>query len=122
MTVSPNTPTTQWIRDHGTIVETSTDVLIDELGSFFVDELGNNLLDSASSDGVYAGHAWAANTAEAVNTGWSNVFGNNTPLGAMTRTTVQGDTRTTVQGDTRVTSEGQSNNVTPTAWGSDEYA
>ncbi len=115
------TPTTQWIRDRGTTVETSTDVLIDELGNYFVDELGNNLLDSPSSDGVYPGHAWAANTDEMTNTSWADVFGGNIPLGAYTRTTVQGDTRTTVQGDTRVTSDGQSNNVTPTSWGSDEY-
>jgi hypothetical protein len=122
MTTAPNTPRTQWIRDKGTTIDADTGVLIDELGNFFVDELGFNLLDSVSSDGVYAGHAWATNTGEVVNTGWANVFGGNIPLGSGTRTTVQGDTRVTAQGDTRVTSDGQANNVTPTAWGSDEYA
>lgn len=112
-------PTTQWIRDSGTVVETSTDVLVDELGNFFVDELGNNLLDSVSTDGGALAHAWE--DLSGVTTTWAKVFGSNLPNGRATRTTAQGDTRVTAQGDTRVTSDSLSNTVTPTAWTEDEY-
>lgn len=113
------TPTTKWIRDSGTVVETTTGVLVDELGNLFVDESGNNLLDSVSTDGEALAHAWDATAA--TNTAWANVFGNNLPLDQATRVTAQGDTRTTAQGDTRVTSESQANTVTPTLWTEDEY-
>lgn len=112
-------PTTQWIRDSGVTIEASTDVLIDELGIFFVDESGNNLLDSVSTDGEVLAHAWNAITESSVS--WANVFGNNLPAIQSTRTTAQGDTRTTAQGDTRVTSESQPNTVIPTIWTEDEY-
>lgn len=112
-------PTTQWIRDSGTVVEATTDVLIDELGNFFVDESGNNLLDSISTDGVALPHSWNAIAESA--TAWANVFGNNLPESSEDRVTAQGDTRVTAQGDTRVTSESQPNTVTPTAWTQDEY-
>lgn len=113
------TPTTQWIRDSGTVIELTTDILIDELGNLFVDELGNNLLDSVSTDGEVLAHAW--NAIAEPTTNWADVFGNNLPLAQSTRTTAQGDTRVTAQGDTRVTSESQPNTVTPTGWTEDEY-
>lgn len=120
MITAHNTPKTTWIRDSGTIVETTTGIMIDESGNFFVDELGFNLLDSISSDGETLPVDWDSELE--TTTSWANVLGGNIPLGANTRTTAQGDTRTTAQGDTRITSEGQSNDTTPTAWGSDEYA
>jgi hypothetical protein len=113
------TPTTHWIRDSGSVIETTTDVLIDELGNFFVDESGSNLLDSVSTDGEVLASAWAA-IAEP-NTAWANVLGNNFPDAVATRMTAQGDTRTTAQGDIRVTSESQPNIEAPTAWTEDEY-
>lgn len=113
------TPTTQWIRDSGTVIETTTAVLIDELGNFFVDELGNNLLDSVSTDGEVLAHAWSA-IAEPTSA-WSDVYGNNVPQEARTRVTAQGDTRVTAQGDRRVTSTSRPNTVTPTGWTQDEY-
>lgn len=112
-------PTTQWIRDSGTVIELTTDVLIDESGNFFIDELGGNLLDSVSTDGEVLAHAWNA-IAEST-TMWANDFGANLPDGESTRTTAQGDTRVTAQGDTRITSESQANTITPTAWSEDEY-
>lgn len=51
-------PTTKWIKDSGTIISPSVDALIDELGNFFVDESGNNLLDSVSTDGEASPLAW----------------------------------------------------------------
>lgn len=112
-------PATQWIRDSGVTIEASTDVLIDELGNFFVDESGNNLLDSVSTDGEVLAHTWNAIAESDV--AWANVFGNNLPTTQSTRTTAQGDTRTTAQGDKRVTSESQPNTVIPTTWTEDEY-
>ncbi len=113
------TPTTQWIRDKGTTVQTNTGVLIDELGDFFVDESGDNLLDSPTSDGYYPGHSWTDNTTEEVNTLWADSF--EARISTATRTTVQGDTRTTVQGDTRVALTSDTNIQNPTSW-SEEYA
>lgn len=112
-------PATQWVRDRGTTIEASTDVLVDELGNFLVDESGNNLLDSVSTDGVNSPSSW--NSINESVTSWANVLGNNTPLVQATRVTAQGDTRVTAQGDTRVTSASQPNNHTPTAWTEDEY-
>ena len=110
-------PTTQWIRDSGTVIETTTDVLIDELGNFFVDEFGDNLLDSVSTDGEVLAHAWnaiAENT-----TGWADSF--EARMSTATRTTVQGDTRTTVQGDTRTVLTSDENIQNTTSWSVDEY-
>lgn len=111
------TPTTLWIRDSGTVVETTTDVLVDELGNFFVDESGNNLLDSASTDGEVQAHAWNA-IAES-NTLWADSF--EARISEATRTTVQGDTRTTVQGDTRAVLYSDPNIQNVTSWTGDEY-
>lgn len=120
MITSPNTPKTAWVRDRGTIVETNTDVLIDESGNFLVDENGDNLLDSPTSDGYYSGHSWIDNTDEEINTSWANSF--EARISTSTRTTVQGDTRTTVQGDTRTALVSDANIQNPTSWGEDEYA
>lgn len=117
MIVAPNTPTTAWIRDSGTVVETTTDVLIDELGNFFVDELGNNLLDSVSSDGNVLPASWNEDASET--TAWANSF--EARISEATRTTVQGDTRTTVQGDTRTLLTSSANRQNPATWSEDEY-
>jgi len=42
--VEPNTPKTSWIAE-----SVISYVLVDELGSFFVDELGGNLVDGSST-------------------------------------------------------------------------
>lgn len=110
-------PTTQWIRDSGTVVETTTDVFIDELGNFFVDESGNNLLDSVSTDGEVLAHAWDAISDPT--TSWADSF--EARISEVTRTTVQGDTRTTVQGDTRIATISDTNQQNPTSWSTDEY-
>jgi hypothetical protein len=112
-------PVTQWIRDKGTIIQATTDVLVDELGNFFVDESGNNLADSLSTDGVNPAHSWSGSADPA--TQWAQVLGNNLPRERAQRTTAQGDVRITAQGDTRVTSKSQSNIHAPTSWTEDEY-
>lgn len=115
--VAPGTPTTTWIRDSGTVVETTTDVLIDELGGFFVDELGDNLLDSVSTDGDALAHSWDEDSIPT--TTWADSF--EARISDATRTTVQGDTRTTVQGDTRTVLTSDPNRQNPTSWSEDEY-
>lgn len=110
-------PTTAWIRDSGTIIESTTDVLIDELGNIFVDESGNNLLDSVSTDGEVLAHAW--NAIADPTTGWADSF--EARISEATRTTVQGDTRTTVQGDTRTALVSDPNIQNTTSWSLDEY-
>lgn len=107
-------PTTQWIRDNGSVVETTTGILVDELGNNFVDELGNNLLDSVSTDGEVLAHAW--NAISDTTTGWSDVLGGSLPTDQVIRVTEQGDTRTTAQGDTRVTSASQAEALPVNAW------
>lgn len=111
------TPTTKWIRDSGTVVETTTGVLVDELGNFFVDESGNNLLDSVSTDGEVLAHAW--NAIADSTTSWADSF--EARISVSTRTTVQGDTRTTVQGDTRTALTSEPNIQNTTSWSNDEY-
>ena len=110
-------PTTLWIRDSGTIVETTTDVLIDESGNFFVDESGNNLLDSVSTDGEVLAHTW--NAISESTTSWADSF--EARISEATRTTVQGDTRTTAQGDTRTALISDPNIQNTTSWTEDEY-
>lgn len=51
-------PRTKWIRDNGTILVESTDLLVDELSDLFIDEDGENLLDSVSSDGLQPKTEW----------------------------------------------------------------
>lgn len=51
-------PLTKWTRDNGTILEENTGVLVDELANLFVDEDGNNLGDSVSSDGLLPVTTW----------------------------------------------------------------
>lgn len=111
------TPTTAWIRDSGTVIETTTDVLIDELGNFFVDESGNNLLDSVSTDGEVLAQAW--NAISENTTIWAD--SNEPRISEATLTTVQGDTRTTVQGDTRTMLTSSPNIQNTTSWSADEY-
>ncbi len=111
------TPTTSWIRDSGVVIETTTDVLIDELGNFFVDELGNNLLDSVSTDGEALAHSWNA-IPDSI-TSWADSF--EATITEVTLTTVQGDTRTTVQGDTRTMLTSAPNIQNTTSWSTDEY-
>lgn len=55
-------PTTQWIRDDGTVLvdSESTSLLVDESGDFFVDEGGDFLQDSQSSDGLNPVTVWSA--------------------------------------------------------------
>lgn len=122
---APNTPTTLWVRDDGTVVEVTTDVLIDELGNFFVDENGDNLLDSVSTDGEAPNTSWDSEDILALL--WAD---SNEPLSSeYTRVTAQGDTRVTAQGDTRTTAQGDtriayisiSNRQPSTAWSEDEY-
>lgn len=79
MTVAPNTPTTTWIRDKGTVVSTSIGVLIDELGNFFIDESSDNLLDTVSSDGVIPAHEW--DSIDKNTTSWSGDDKNTTQWG-----------------------------------------
>lgn len=114
---TPNTPKTAWIRDSGTVIETTTDVLVDELGDFFVDEDGYNLLDSVSTDGEALAHSWDSDSE--TTTQWANSF--EAISTESTRTTVAGDTRTTVQGDTRVAGVSEANRQPNTAW-IEEYA
>jgi len=116
MTTDPNTPTTAWIRDNGTIVGVTTDVLVDELGNFFVDESSNNLLDSVSSDGNQAPASWNGEEDDA--TLWANSF--EARIEEAFRTTVSGDTRVTASGDTRISSYSDRNQQPDTAWSSEE--
>lgn len=51
-------PATKWIRDNGTILTESTSYLVDELADLFIDESGNYLLDSQSSDGANPATVW----------------------------------------------------------------
>lgn len=96
--VAPNTPTTQWIRDSGTVIEVSESLLADELGNLLVDENGANLLDKVSTDGEAPTSSWNDEDIDAHI--WAE---SHEPLSSeYTRATVQGDTRTTVQGDTRI--------------------
>lgn len=113
------TPTTQWIRDRGTIVETNDGLLVDESGNYLEDESGNYLTDSSTTDGYYPAHSWTDNTDEETNTMWAD--SNEAMIDTDTRTTVQGDTRTTVQGDTRTALTSAANRQPSTAW-VEEYA
>lgn len=115
--VAPNTPTTAWTRDNGTVIEESTAILVDESGNYFVDELGNNLLDSVSTDGNALAHEWDA--IPETTTTWANSFEPRTSLA--TRITAQGDTRVTAQGDTRVARVSEPNRQPLTSWSQDEY-
>lgn len=111
------TPTTSWIQDSGVVIETTTDVLIDELGNFFVDEFGNNLLDSTSTDGESLAHGWNA-IPESI-TSWADSF--EARISEVTLTTAHGDTRSTVQGDNRTMLTSSPNIQTTTSWSIDEY-
>lgn len=117
MIVAPNTPVTAWIKDSGTVISITTDVLVDELGNFFVDESGNNLLDSVSTDGNALSASWAGDDDNL--TSWADSF--EARITEATRTTVQGDTRTTVQGDTRIALTSAVNRQNPATWSEDEY-
>lgn len=110
-------PTTLWTRDNGTVTEPSTDVLVDELGNFFVDESGNNLLDSSSTDGEVLAQVWSA--ISETTTRWAD--SHEARISEATLVTVQGDTRTTVQGDTRVMLISDANIQNTTSWSADEY-
>lgn len=110
-------PTTQWIKDSGTVIDSDAGYLIDELGNFLVDESGAFLLDSISTDGNPLPSAWGS-TAEPT-TSWANAT--EARITEATRTTVQGDTRVTVQGDTRVANTSPANEQPSTAW-VEEYA
>jgi hypothetical protein len=49
---------TQWIRDNGSILTESTQLLINESGDFLVNESGDFLLVSQSSDGLNPVTEW----------------------------------------------------------------
>lgn len=110
--VTPSTPKTSWIRDTGTIIVETTDVFIDELGNFFVDENGYNLLDSISTDGNTLSQDW--DNDDSVQTEWANSFEILTTDG--NKTTEQGDIRITESGDIRVMSISNSNKSLPHDW------
>ena len=74
--VTANTPTTSWIRDKGTVISVTTDVLIDELGNKFIDEFNFNLLDSVSTDGVSEPSSWLGMDKNA--TAWAGTIIKNT--------------------------------------------
>jgi ribonuclease BN (tRNA processing enzyme) len=115
-TVAPNTPTTSWIKDNGTTISITTDVLIDESGNFFVDESGNNLLDTVSTDGNAPAHSW--NEDDAPTTSWSNSF---VVTSTARRITISNDVRVTISGDTRVSNVSNQNKKPNTSWSEDEY-
>ena len=122
MIVAPNTPKTSWIKDNGTTLETTTDVLVDESGNFFVDESGNNLLDSVSTDGDALSHSWA-NTDQSTAVQWIDALNNDLASNAdVERETESGVTRITEQGTTRILEDGANRLQQPTSWTEDEYA
>jgi len=104
-------PTTQWIKDSGTVLDQTTGYLVDELGNYFVDELSQYLADSQSTDGNALPASWGQD--EELPTSWAD--SNEARTATYTRTTVQGDTRVTVQGATRVANTSD-NRQLPTAW------
>lgn len=74
--VTVNTPKTSWIRDKGTVISVTTDVLIDELGNKFIDEFNFNLLDSVSTDGVSDPNSWLGTSKNT--TAWAGTIKKNT--------------------------------------------
>lgn len=52
-------PRTLWIRDNGTVLVESTDLLVNEDGDYLVNESGDFLLASQSSDGVDPKTEWS---------------------------------------------------------------
>lgn len=110
-------PTTQWIKDSGTVLDQSTGYLVDELGNYFVDELGQYLADSQSTDGNALPASWGSEVKTALT--WADSHEVHTAT--YTRTIVQGDTRVTAQGDTRVANSSPANRQPTTAWSEDEY-
>jgi hypothetical protein len=105
-------PTTQWIKDSGTTLDTEAGYLVDELGNFLVDETGAYLLDSLSTDGNVLPHDW--DSTEELPSAWANAY--EARISESSRVTVQGDTRVTVQGDTRVANTSPSNFEANTLW------
>ena len=110
-------PTTQWIKDSGTVIDSDAGYLVDELGNFLVDETGAYLLDTISTDGNALPVSWGS-TAD-VTSAWADAT--EARITEATRTTVQGDTRVTVQGDTRIADTSPDNQQPATAW-VEEYA
>lgn len=114
---APNTPKTSWVRDKGVVIVTTTDIFIDELGNFFIDENGDNLLDSISTDGNAPAHDW--DNIDNIDTSWSNSFEVKSTVSR--RITVDNNVRVTENGDTRVSNNSDKNKKSNTQWSEDEY-
>lgn len=110
-------PTTQWIKDSGTVIDSDAGYLVDELGNYLVDESGAYLLDTISTDGNTLPASWGS-TAD-VTSAWADAT--EARITTATRITAQGDTRVTAQGDTRVSNTSPVNQQPNTAW-VEEYA
>jgi hypothetical protein len=110
--VTVNTPKTSWIRDKGTVVSVTTDVLIDELGNKFIDEFNFNLLDSVSTDGVSESSDWLSIDKNATN--WADAIANLSE--SMSRMTESGDIRVTALGESLDSIIISNNKTLPNSW------